>query len=293
MRLLSKKKFNLFLQTDLTKMGTQKKVTSVSGTSAKTTTRPSTPTFVPTPESKGKATKLRVIAAILWFFAIAAQVVAISLLFKQPVSMLWIIVCIAIDLALVLIGSVLWKKSNRLDPASEKQKFKFMMQNQLGTVVAVIAFLPLVVFVLTNKNIDQKQKGILGAVAGVALIIAAIVGVDFNPPSVEQYTEEINRVEWLNNGNNHVYWTKSGSVYHLYDDCSYINTSKTSEIFQGTVQDAHELKNINRLCTLCDKRAVQDHNLNEADYTSTLEVPEQDLPAEDLPIEEETHTHAE
>src|SRR3546814_10464626 len=88
--------------------------------------------------------------------------------------MTWIIILIAIDLLLVIIGSVLWKKSNRLDPASERDKFKFFMQSQLGLVASVVAFLPLIIFILTNKNVDGKQKALLGGIAGVALVIAGI-----------------------------------------------------------------------------------------------------------------------
>ena len=227
-------------------------------------------TFVPTPESKGKATQLRVIACILWFLGIAAQVCAIIMLFRPQGKhfMLFLIGLIAIDLILVIIGSLLWKKSNRLDPASEKDKFRFFMQNQLGLVTAVIAFLPLVIFILTSKNLDGKQKGILGGIAAAALVIAGVVGYDFNPPSVEQYAEQTNRVEWLNNGNNDVYWTKSGKVYHIFDDCSYINTARTDEIFEGTVAQARELKNITSLCSRCESRAIRERSLNEADYVS-------------------------
>jgi hypothetical protein len=249
-------------------MATNKKVTHVSGGN---TASEKTPVFVPTAESKGRATRLRVIAGILWFLAICAQVGAISLLLKQVSHMMtWIIVLIVIDLALVIIGSLLWKKSNRLDPASEKDKFKFFLQSQLGLVAAIVAFLPLIVLILTNKNLDGKQKGILGGIAVVALIIAGVTGVDFNPPSVEQYTEQTNRVEQLNNGNNEVYWTKSGTHYHLFDDCSYINTSKTTEIFSGTVAQARELKNITDLCSRCESRAIKERGLTE-DESQTAE----------------------
>src|SRR5690554_902713 len=181
----------------------KKKITRVGGDSP--TPDSVTKKFVPTADSKGKATQLRVIAALLWLFAVGAQVVV-----KQPINMTWIIVLILIDLASAVTGSLLWKKSNRLDPASEQNKFLFFMQSQLGMVVAVIAFLPLIIFILTNKNIDAKQKGILGGIAGVALLIAGVTGLDFNPPSVEQYTEQTARVEELTGGNQ-VYWTKSGS----------------------------------------------------------------------------------
>lgn len=240
----------------------KKKITSVGGDTSPTTQ--TTSKFVPTAESKGKATRLRVIAVILWLLAIAAQVGAISMLFKQPINMMWIIILIVVDLVLAITGSVLWKKSNRLDPASEKNKFLFFMQSQLGLVVATIAFLPLIIFILTNKNINAKQKGILGAIAGVALLIAGITGIDFNPPSVEQYTEQTARVEELM-GNNLVYWTKSGTKYHLFSDCHSINRDATTEIFEGSVAKARELKNITELCKFCENRAVKEQETNSTD----------------------------
>lgn len=237
----------------------KKKITKVGGDISPTSQV--TGTFVPTAESKGKASQLRVIAGILWLLAIGVQVVAITMLFKQPVNMTWIIILIVIDLALAVTGSILWKKSNRLDPASEKNKLLFFMQSQLGLVVAVIAFLPLIVFILTSKNLDTKQKGILGGIAGVALLIAGITGVDFNPPSVEQYTEQTARVEELT-GNNLVYWTKSGTKYHLFDDCHSINKDATTEIFEGSVANARELKNISELCKFCENKAAKEQEAN-------------------------------
>ena len=220
-------------------------------------------TFVPTEDAKGKATQLRLFAALLWTGAIVAQVAAILLLRKQVENfMAWTIGLIVVDLALAIIGSMLWKKSNRLDPASEKNGFKFFMQNQLGVVVAVIAFLPLIIFILTNKNISGKQKAILGGIAGVALAIAGISGADFNPPSVEQYTEQTAQVEALNNGVNKVYWTKSGKSYHLFQDCHTINKKATTEIFEGTVAQARELKNITDLCDFCENKAEKNKQLD-------------------------------
>lgn len=243
-----------------------KKITKIDGADEQSTQSKG---FVPTEESKGKATQLRMFAALSWLGAISAQIGAIMLLFKQPVNMTWIIALIVVDLALAILGSYLWKKSNRLDPASEKNKFLFFMQSQLGLVVAIIAFLPLVIFVFTSKNLDGKQKGIIGGIAAVALVIAGIAGTDFNPPSVEQYTEQTAQVEGLNNGVNHVFWTKSGTKFHLFEDCGYINSDRTDEIFMGTVAKARELKNITELCNRCKNEAEKG---NAAE--NLLETPE-------------------
>lgn len=226
---------------------------------------PSTPNeskpYVTSAESKAKARNFRLIAAVCWIIAIGLEIVAILLLRNKPVNTTWLIVLIVPDLIFAVVGSLLWKKSNRLDPASEKEKVRFFIQNQLGLIIAIIAFLPLVILIFTNKNMNGKQKGLVGTIAVAALVIAGITGIDFNPPSQEQYQEQINQVESVNNGVNYVYWTKSGHSYHLYKDCSYINTNRTDEIFEGKVEQARELKNITDLCDRCQNRAAKEKGL--------------------------------
>ncbi len=255
----------------MAKKKSDKKVTRVEGGSSQPEEQKSSGTFRPTEENKGKAKQLRLFAVLSWILALGAQGGAIYLLFQPPVMMTWLIVLIGIDLILAVVGAQLWKKSNRLDPPSEKNGFLFFMQSQLGLVAAIIAFLPLIIFIFTSKNLDKKQKGILGGVAVVALLIAGIAGVDFNPPSVEQYTEQTKFVEKINNNQNLVYWTKSGTVYHLESGCSYINTDRTDEIFEGTVAQARELKNITNLCSLCERRALKNNNLDKSEVEQEIE----------------------
>jgi hypothetical protein len=241
---------------------TLKKVTKVEGgETASTSTVKETKSFVASDASKAKARNFRIIAIIAWIVAIGFEIGAILLLRKAPVNTTGLIVLIAADLIFAVIGSLLWKKSNRLNPASEKDKVKFFIQNQLGLIIGIIAFLPLVILIFTNKNMSGKQKGLVGSIAVIALLIAGITGIDFNPPSVEQYTEQTEQVKSLNNGLNLVYWTKSGTSYHLYQDCSYINTDRTDEIFEGTVAQARELKNITDLCDRCQNRAEKEKGL--------------------------------
>ena len=234
-----------------------KKITKVGGGED----TPQRATFVPTAEAKGKASQLRLFSVLLWVLAIAAEVGAIFVLIKcakpiETASWVYMIALIVVDLALVIVGSMLWKKANRLDPASKKDKVKFFLQNQLGVIIAVIAFLPLIVLIFTNKDLDGKQKGILGGIAIVAMVIAGIASADFNPPSVEEYSEQTSRVEELTGGNS-VYWTKSGTKYHIYEDCQHINRDVTDEIFNGSVANARELKNITELCKTCENKAVK------------------------------------
>lgn len=194
----------------------------------------------PTPESKGKATTFRIIAAILWILAIGTEVFAIFFVLKQnPVNMVLLIILLVVIGALAVGGSLLWKQANRLDPARKSDKVRFFVQNQLGAIITVIAFLPLIILIFTNKNMDGKQKGIAGAVAIVLLLVAGYFGTTINPPSVEQYTAETQTVVDLT-GQNLVFWTKAGKVYHLCEGASAVNIeSEDNTIYSGTVADAH------------------------------------------------------
>ena len=219
--------------------------------------------FAATEEAKGQAKQLRLFAILAWIIGIAGEIYAILKLISND-KLTWLIVAMVIILLLSITGSLLWKKANRLDPASEKNKTKFFIQNQLGAILGVLSFLPLVIFIFANKNLDGKTKGIAGAVGIVALLIAGIFGIDFNPPSIEKYTKEINEqtdaVKNLNNGVDVVYWTNQGNKYHLYSDCPHI---KNREQHQGTVEDAWKARKIgdNELCLTCKKRAEKEHGI--------------------------------
>lgn len=213
--------------------------------------------FVATEEAKGQAKQLRLFAILAWVLAIGGEIYAILKLIRNDM-LTWLIVAIAVILALSVTGSLLWKKANRLDPASEKDKTKFFIQSQLGAILGVLSFLPLVILIFTNKDLDGKTKGIAGTIGIVALLVAGIAGVDFNPPSIEKYTEQINAqteyIKELNNGVDHVFWTSQGNKYHLFSDCQHI---KNRDQFSGTVEDAWKARKIgdSELCLTCKKRA--------------------------------------
>ena len=63
------------------------------------------------------------------------------------------------------------------------EQVPLLRPNQLGAIITVIAFLPLIILVFLDKDMDGKQKGIIG---GIAIAIAAAVfatGVETNPVS--------------------------------------------------------------------------------------------------------------
>lgn len=218
--------------------------------------------FQASDEAKGRAKQLRMFAILAWIIAMGGQVFAILKLLHND-KLTWLIVTIVVILILAITGSTLWKKANRLDPASEKDGAKFFIQNQLGAILGVLAFLPLVIFIFMDKDLNGKTKGIAGAVAVVAMLIAGISGVDFNPPSVEKYSKEINAqtdsLKTLTAGTDLVYWTGQGNKYHIYADCFHIKGH--NDISNGTVKQAWDTKGISQLCVDCQKRAMKEHNI--------------------------------
>lgn len=233
--------------------------------------------FEASPEAKGKAKQLRLFALLAWIIAIAGEIYAILELIKDD-KMVLLIVAIVSILILAIVGSVLWKKANRLDPASEQNKFKFFVQNQLGAIMAVLAFLPLVLFIFTNKDVDKKTKGITGAIAIVALLIATISGMDFDPPSIEKYTEEINAQTEVVTGltdTDNVFWARTGQVNHIYEDCQHIKGR--DGVTHGTVKESFDAKGISTLCKTCENRAIKRkeerlQNLESKDIPDEIEM---------------------
>ena len=234
-------------------MATDKKVTRVSGSKSDG----SRPAFVPTAEAKGQAGKFRRNAIILWALAFVMQIIGIWVLCKfapltagQRIGVIGILVA---DLAALIFGSSLWKKANRFDPPS-KSSALFGIQSQMGVIMAAVCFLPVIITAFI------KKEYIVTAIAALFMVGGGVASADFNPASQEEYAEQITEVEALT-GKDFVYWTKSGTKFHLYNDCRYINTSKTTEIFEGSVADARKEKNITELCSACKTKVMKEKGI--------------------------------
>lgn len=216
--------------------------------SKKTDAQVETPVFTPTPAAKGQATRSRIIALVLWAAAIILELVAIFWVMRPTFDELaashgfpqwrWytLLGFIAVIGVLAVAGSFLWKKANRFDPASRKEPVKFFIQNQLGAFIALLAFLPLIIMIFMNKDMDAKQKNIAGAAGIIVAIAAAVLGIDFKPLSQEQAAVESQVVMHLV-GQDRVWWSDGGKVVHLCDAASDIKSAKT-QVSNGPIADA-------------------------------------------------------
>src|SRR5215210_5643392 len=142
------------------------------------------------------AKRLRIFAALAWIIAIGGEVAGIVLLRQHKFDQgnLPLLIGILVGIAVFAIaGSLLWKAANKHDPARKADAAKFFFQNQLGAIITVIAFLPLLVLIFMDKDMDPKNKKIAGGIGVVLAAGATLIGIDFNPPSVEQYTQDMNK----------------------------------------------------------------------------------------------------
>ncbi len=210
------------------------------------TTPASAGEWQPSAKANQSATQLRIISFILWLAAIGAELGLIfgELLAKngQPFTngrMAILIGGLVVIAILAIAGNLLWKKANRLDPAHKSDTVRFFIQNQLGAFMTLIAFVPLVVLIFLDKDLGKGQKAVAGGIGVVLALLATTLGIDFNPPSVEQYTAERDSViEHV--GDDLVYWGPSSEVFHICDKVSDLNQAREAGTIQaGTVADAH------------------------------------------------------
>lgn len=196
-----------------------------------------------TAENRSRAVKFRWGAVILWVLALAFEVLTIMVingyLYIPGNILTYIIIGLVADLALVVIGSQLWKKSNHIDPASKKNKVKFFLWNNMGLIAALICFVPVIVILLKQKDLDPKVKKIATIIAAVAAVVAGATSIDWNPASAEELAQaQSDAAAYTVDGS--VYWTQFGKRYHLDEDCQSLRNSAT--LYRGTVEEAFEAK---------------------------------------------------
>ena len=204
-------------------------------------------------DSKKRATTKRICAFVLWAIGIFFEVVAILRIngcinWLPKVELLYFILgALVLDAIAVIIGSQLWKKANHIDPASEKNPTKFWLHNNLGSIISVIAFLPIIIVILTNKDMDKKTKSISLVAGIILLLVAGVSSYDFNPVSSEQLLQAEKEVEAVSPSGT-VYWAPTSKKYHVNPDCPSFSKSET--VYEGTVKQAFE-NNLTEPCRRC------------------------------------------
>ena len=226
-------------------------------------------------DPKKRATTKRIWAIVCWIIAIAFEVIGILRLadvinWFSGLDTLWfLIICIALDLIFVVIGSQLWKKANHIDPASEKNKLKFWLWNNLGTIVSIIAFLPLIVFIFKDDKLDKKSKWILGWIAIAALAIAGLTSYDWNPVSME-WLEHAQKEVLQVSPSGTVYRAPNSKKYHVDQDCPAFSRSET--VYEWTVADAYE-RWLTDPCRRCiPEYHEEDHEWHDHEIDENSEV---------------------
>ncbi|MCQ2345178.1 MAG: hypothetical protein MJZ82_00225 [Paludibacteraceae bacterium] len=247
----------------------EKKHTIISASNGQTTTRR---VGVAEAQLSRSTTGLRIGAILLWVAAFVAEFFAVKAILS-PVDDPFIpslsplvagIIFLVVDAILVLVGSLLWKKANHIHPASEKKPVLFWLYNNLGVIAVVLAFAPFIIILLSNKKVDKRTKLIGVIVAAVALLATGLGSYDWNPYSQEEQQEMLQ----LEQATENVYWTKGGSVYHIYEDCQHLDRSDS--LFLGTATEA-EAAGKQRLCKTCLRRHQTEVEAAQTVNENTLE----------------------
>ena len=231
-----------------------------------------------TGDPQKRAKTRRIWAIVCWVIAIAFEVIGILKLthvidwFPSLSMTCFLLICLGLDLLFFIPGSLLWKKANHIDPISEKDKAKFWMWNNLWTILSVLAFLPIIIFIFTNKDLDKKSKKLVGWVAIAALVIAGLASYDYNPVSSEQLERAEKEVLQVSPSGT-VYWATYSKKYHVDKDCPAFSNSET--VYEGTVRDAYE-----RWLTDPCRRCIPEYHDDED--VDNIEIETEDSDYEDV-----------
>jgi len=213
-------------------------------------------------ESKGNSKTLRLIAIILWVLAIGAEVGAL-LLFNRAIYDWKLYTALIIDALLVIAGAQCWKAANRINPSHSKSKFVKMIWDQMGVLVAFVAFIPFgILFILNAKNLPKKTKTALIAVLSVLFLGTVGASADFAPTSPEDLEQQVmeEKAALAEQGvdvGDTVYWTTYGKSYHLDPNCFTLARTKPENLHSGTLEEAFANKRTDP-CDFCALPEVAD-----------------------------------
>lgn len=229
--------------------------------------------------AEGKsATGLRIGAVVLWIVALVCEIFAIRMINLTEETLA--IVFIVADAITCIIGSLLWKRSNKIDPPSKKNKFTFFLKSQLGLIACLICFIPLGILLLKNQDLSPKSKKLIAIIAAVCFLGTAGASIDYAPVSAEEVAHAEAMVAATGNIDGEVYWTRWGKSYHV-EGCHTLNNTKEENLFSGTVAEAMAEKRSDP-CDFCFKDVEEVDTETLEALADGLEEIVTDEPAEEL-----------
>ncbi|MBP1558198.1 MAG: hypothetical protein J6B40_01290 [Oscillospiraceae bacterium] len=229
--------------------------------------------------AEGKsATGLRIGAVVLWIVALVCEIFAIRMINLTEETLT--IVFIVADAITCIIGSLLWKRSNKIDPPSKKNKFTFFLKSQLGLIACLICFIPLGILLLKNQDLSPKSKKLIAIIAAVCFLGTAGASIDYAPVSAEEVAHAEAMVAATGNIDGEVYWTRWGKSYHV-EGCHTLNNTKPENLFSGTVAEAMAEKRDDP-CDFCFKDVEEVDTETLEALADGLEEIVTDEPAEEL-----------
>ncbi|MBR5559297.1 MAG: hypothetical protein IKU72_03535 [Oscillospiraceae bacterium] len=201
--------------------------------------------------AEGKsATGLRIGAILLWVVALVCEIMAIRM-FNLADETLAIVFIVA-DAITCIIGSLLWKRSNRIDPPSKKNKFAFFLKSQMGLIACLICFIPLGILLLKNQDLSAKSKKLIAIIAAVCFVATAGASIDYAPVSAEEVAQAEAVAATAGNYDGSVYWTRWGKSYHFDSNCQSLRNTKEENLFDGSLSEAMSEKRTDP-CDFCAK----------------------------------------
>ena len=204
---------------------------------------------------KTRAVIMRTVALTLWIIAICLEAFALGVLLQRdPPAVQMAAALLVVDAFLAVIATVLWSNANRRHLALRRHKMQFFIQNRLGLILAVLAFPPLVLILLTGKRSDKAFKAAMMIFAALLLAVAAYLGLGQQAVPQAEIAATQQTVQTLT-GADRVHWTANGTRLHLYADCSHISTSRTVSVSSGSVAEGYRAIRCTDICKSCYNRA--------------------------------------
>ncbi len=239
-------------------------------------TAPAAPKTAKQPAGEEKRpTGLRIGAVVLWLLAVGAEVAAIYLLNLREETL--VIVALVVDALFCIVGSLLWKRANRVRPCQSKSDFVCFIWNQMGVIACIVAFIPFGLYLLLKADkISPKMKKTIAVIAAVLFLGSVGASIDYNPPSAEDLEKaETAAVLEDPDFDGTVYWTRFGKSYHLDPDCFTLSRTKPENLFSGTLEEAFAANRTDP-CDFCALSDVDTSGVEEP-AAAPEEVPEEEM----------------